>query len=813
MNDAFAKAAKTVEYHDYYKYRIAYTTDKDLSLLFIFITSLTDNFDNIKKELIKCKKEFVNLFGDILQHRFDAKTFEVFDPTIDSIHRNLRPKISLAGFSGVGKTTITRLIKAEEIPMQHIPTITGDIATIKIGKLHFHLWDFAGQEQFSYLWTNFIKGSDAVLLISDSTLENVEKSKFFLELIKEQAPHANAAVIGNKQDLPDALKPEQIEKLLGLKTYSMIANNSTNRDKMIQIIADVLEMSAEVSPLLKPLLERDKLMEEASNALENADFSKASLLFEKISDLCIELGDDSLGKDFFEKGQKIKEMLKKVGAVAPTPEPAPKSVPEAKSVPESKSIPEANHAPATMEQLPNLNGSGEGFKISEISKAPVEVPKPLDTSRHTVEVQEELVFTHVKKEVLKKPSGINQPIDSLKKAMTIKPPAKVEKTEVEGTMSKEQANQQTLESLASSLKALEALEEEPSEKLVKKAPVEAIPQPQKRTEEFTPKELQPVSNEGDTLESLALSLKALEALEEEPSEKNIKKAPSVESLPRPQKIPKQAVPLVESQEGPSIPRLPSESPKPEIIKPEMPQPEVLIKPAAIPMTGLNLKLNPEDFMIKQRPKTVVEVPKDAKTKLKTSPFAQVAPSVEAKVPSPVAPMELIKAKQQTPQPKLKASSKATFERISEQVVDSLDAIEPPKKAGEGTKKVQESEIAKGEPAPEPKIPVKEEIQKPAQSVIEKEPELKPTFLQEMKAPVSKTPAEVSPTINSDQKGDVNKLLMDLKIKKANIQKMALDFEMQELSGEMTTTQLEEKKKKLDVMEKKIEEQIRDLQKF
>jgi signal recognition particle receptor subunit beta len=211
------------------------------------------------------------------------------------------------------------LIRAEEIPVQHIPTITGDIATVRIGKLHFHLWDFAGQEQFSYLWTNFIKGSDAVLLITDSTLENIEKSKFFLELIKDQAPRAHIAVIGNKQDLKGAENPANIERILGLKSYSMIAKDPENRDKMIQIIADILEMSAEVSPLLKPLLERDKLIEEATGSLKSANFEKAAFLFDKISDLCIELGDDSLGKEFFEKSQKIKVMLEQVGAPQPTP--------------------------------------------------------------------------------------------------------------------------------------------------------------------------------------------------------------------------------------------------------------------------------------------------------------------------------------------------------------------------------------------------------------------------------------------------------------------------------------------------------------
>jgi small GTP-binding protein len=352
IDEAMIRSESKIDFHDYYKFRVSFITEKDHNLIFLFVTSLTDKFENINKELEKCKTEFLNLFEDILQHRFDAKTFEVFDPTVDSIHRNLRPKISLIGFSGVGKTTITRLIKADEIPMQHIPTITGDIATIKIGKLHFHLWDFAGQEQFSYLWNNFIKGSDAVLLITDSTLENVEKSKYFLELIKEQAPNAQSAVIGNKQDLKEAMNPVQIEKVLSLKTYSMIALDPINRDKMIQIIADVLEMSAEVSPLLKPLLERDKFTEEAVKALKNADFNKAAFLFDKISDLCIELGDDSLGKEFFDKSQKIKDMLKKVGA--PPPVPATPIEPERQRPPESQIKPEKiEHVPAQKQLIPS----------------------------------------------------------------------------------------------------------------------------------------------------------------------------------------------------------------------------------------------------------------------------------------------------------------------------------------------------------------------------------------------------------------------------------------------------------------------------
>ncbi len=565
-------------FHDYYKYRVSFITEKETNLIFLFVSSLTDKFENIKKELVKCKTEFLNLFADILQHRFDAKTFEVFDPIIDSIHRNLRPKISLVGFSGVGKTTITRLIKADEIPMQHIPTITGDIATIRIGKLHFHLWDFAGQEQFSYLWNNFIKGSDAILLITDSTLENVEKSKYFLELIKEQAPYAQSAVIGNKQDLKSAMNPVQIENLLGLKAYSMIALDPKNRDKMIQIIADILEMSAEVSPLLKPLLERDKLTEEAVKALKNADFNKAAFLFDKISDLCIELGDDSLGREFFEKSQKIKDMLKKVGAPPPTP-----AVPI---------IPEEQQAPVFHK------------KAEELEKS-ISLPKSTITPQSPPSIHQEL------------------------------------KTEQ---------------------KAVET----------------------------------PILNKSPQIPKSDIN-----SLQPEISVKDTK----------------------------------------EIVKP---------KETGVIKENVGLKLNPEDFMVKIKPKSVEFVPKDAKSKLKISPFSQVKNTDEFKAPVPVSPIRLMEQKVKTSIPESKKL------KIPKTTVNSVDKIT--------------SEVI---------------------SKVKQEPII----------------------MDTQQKDDLKKSLLELKIKKANLTKMSLDFEMKELTGEITKDELKEKKEKVSEYVKKIEQQIQKLQKL
>jgi len=279
---AFKGDRDKTDFFDYYNSRVIYATSNEMNILFFFISSMSLTFENLKDQMSLLKTEFLNLFSDVLKGEFDASMFDLFEPTLDKIHRNLKPKISLVGFSGVGKTTITRLIKAEEIPTEHIPTITGDISTIKIGKLQFNLWDFAGQEEFSFLWNKFIHGSDAVLLISDSSIENVEKSKFFAELIKEEAPRAHAAVIANKQDIPGVLPPDEIEKSLGMKAYKMIAIDPENREKMITIIADILEISADVSPLLQPLFERDRLLEETERVLAQGDFMLALKHYDRI---------------------------------------------------------------------------------------------------------------------------------------------------------------------------------------------------------------------------------------------------------------------------------------------------------------------------------------------------------------------------------------------------------------------------------------------------------------------------------------------------------------------------------------------------
>ena len=60
INEALIRDESKIDFHDYYKFRVSFIAEKEQNLTFLFVTSLTDKFENIKKELIKCKTEFLN---------------------------------------------------------------------------------------------------------------------------------------------------------------------------------------------------------------------------------------------------------------------------------------------------------------------------------------------------------------------------------------------------------------------------------------------------------------------------------------------------------------------------------------------------------------------------------------------------------------------------------------------------------------------------------------------------------------------------------------------------------------------------------
>ena len=225
-------------------------------------------------------------------------------------------------------------------------------------------------------------------------------------------------------------------------------------------------------------------------------------------------------------------------------------------------------------------------------------------------------------------------------------------------------------------------------------------------------------------------------------------------------------------------------PKPAFIPPKKQ------KAPKIAEEDMGLKLDPKDFMIKQRPKSVEFVPEDAKTQLKTSPYGHVKNVEPPKAPVPVSPTQLFKEKPKTSPTKVPS---ATAPKIAQEPIKVKKPVIPPEIPKTSVQKQTQVPTISNQQLEPSKIPKSDVPETPPQKILE-------------------TP-QLAPIMDNKQKENLKKTLLDLKIKRANVSKMSLDFEMKELTGEITADELKEKKSKLVLLEKKIDDEIQELHKL
>jgi len=229
---------------------------------------------------------------------------KVVNTLVEKALNEIPPKVSFIGFSGTGKTTIGNLIQNEEFPKTHLPTMSLDIDNITIGGLqNCILFDCAGQEQFSFLWNRFIKNSDAIVLVVDSQESNVKKSIFFIEQIRKSSPKTPLAIIANKQDLPNALKPSEVNEILGgYRTIGLVAIERENREKVLNLLADLLKLSPELKNQIPYQIKTDTIIKEAEIVTQYSDS-----IVKEIKTIETEMSE--IEKEMIDLKKKLKEDL------------------------------------------------------------------------------------------------------------------------------------------------------------------------------------------------------------------------------------------------------------------------------------------------------------------------------------------------------------------------------------------------------------------------------------------------------------------------------------------------------------------------
>ena len=109
------------------------------------------------------------------------------------------------------------------------------------GKVTIKLWDLGGQPRFRSMWERYCRGVNTIVYVVDAAdADNISTSKAELHdlLAKPALEGIPTLVLGNKNDLPNAVGVDELIEKLDLKSltnrevccYSISAKNAVNID-------------------------------------------------------------------------------------------------------------------------------------------------------------------------------------------------------------------------------------------------------------------------------------------------------------------------------------------------------------------------------------------------------------------------------------------------------------------------------------------------------------------------------------------------------------------------------------------------------
>ena len=142
----------------------------------------------------------------------------LFSKTYITLFRNRNTKLLMLGLDAAGKTTILYKLKLGEKVMT-IPTIGFNVEQIDYDGFNMQIWDIGSQDKIRKLWKYYYNNSEALIFVVDSNdISRIDEAKEVLQATLEDDEMRNTALLvyANSQDLPDAIKQDELSRKLCL---------------------------------------------------------------------------------------------------------------------------------------------------------------------------------------------------------------------------------------------------------------------------------------------------------------------------------------------------------------------------------------------------------------------------------------------------------------------------------------------------------------------------------------------------------------------------------------------------------------------
>ncbi|KAI6713603.1 ADP-ribosylation factor family protein [Diplocarpon mali] len=127
-------------------------------------------------------------------------------------------RLLMLGLDAAGKTTILYKLKLNQ-DVTTIPTVGFNVETVTYKNVKFNVWDVGGQDKIRPLWRHYFSGTQGLIFVIDSSDKvRIEEARQELHRIinDREMKESLLLVFANKQDIPGAMKPQEVTDALKL---------------------------------------------------------------------------------------------------------------------------------------------------------------------------------------------------------------------------------------------------------------------------------------------------------------------------------------------------------------------------------------------------------------------------------------------------------------------------------------------------------------------------------------------------------------------------------------------------------------------